>query len=215
MRFPCSPFPGLVGPGLILPRAFHPLQRSRSIACSLSFPSSGLSTITRKASERLPWVFPLFTTSTDGSTDIGFPLPHQGSFPGHPGWNLPFRAFRPRRFARPRRLAPLSVLRACFIPLPRTGLLLQGFIPRSGSVPGFPGRSPLLPLNIRACGMTRSNSNVLDFRGFLPKSSAVTCVMGEITLAPRPSWNSPPSGLPIPSPDIPSRVCLRLRSSPR
>jgi hypothetical protein len=30
-------------------------------------------------------------------------------------------------------------LRACFIPLPRPGFALQGFIPHRGAVPGFPG----------------------------------------------------------------------------
>jgi hypothetical protein len=121
----------------------------------------------------------------------------------------------PFGLSRPRRLAPLPALRACFIPLPRTGFILQGFVPRFGSVPGFPGRFPLLSLSIRLCGCTRSNSNTLGFRGFLPNSSAVACVMGEITPAPRPSWTFPPSGLPVPSPDISFRICLRLRSSPR
>ena len=31
-------------------------------------------------------------------------------------------------------------VRACFIPLPRPGFALQGFVPRRGAVPGFPGR---------------------------------------------------------------------------
>jgi len=38
-------------------------------------------------------------------------------------------SFRPRRFARPRRLAPLPVLRVCFTPQPRPGFTLQGFLP--------------------------------------------------------------------------------------
>ena len=36
-------------------------------------------------------------------------------------------AFRPRRFARPRRLSPPSALRVYFAPLPRPGFALQGF----------------------------------------------------------------------------------------
>jgi len=35
-------------------------------------------------------------------------------------------SFRPRRFARPRRLAPLPALRVCFTPQPRPGFALQG-----------------------------------------------------------------------------------------
>jgi hypothetical protein len=48
--------------------------------------------------------------------------------------------FRPRRFSRPRRLAPPLALQACFIPQPRPGFALQGFVPLHGAVPGFPGR---------------------------------------------------------------------------
>jgi hypothetical protein len=39
----------------------------------------------------------------------------------------------------------------------------------------------------------------------------VTCVMVEITPAPRPSWILLSSGFSIPSPGIPLRDCLRLR----
>jgi hypothetical protein len=35
--------------------------------------------------------------------------------------------FRPRRFSRPRRLAPPSGSWVCFTPLPRPGFALQGF----------------------------------------------------------------------------------------
>jgi hypothetical protein len=38
-------------------------------------------------------------------------------------------SFRPRRFARPRRLPPRCTWWACFIPLPRPGFSLQGFSP--------------------------------------------------------------------------------------
>ena len=37
-------------------------------------------------------------------------------------------------------LLRLQPLRACFIPLPRPGFALQGFVPLRGAVPGFPGR---------------------------------------------------------------------------
>lgn len=36
-------------------------------------------------------------------------------------------SFRPRRFSRPRRLAPRPALRVCFTPLPRPGFAPQGF----------------------------------------------------------------------------------------
>lgn len=50
-------------------------------------------------------------------------LPHPGC--GHPR----SAAFRPRRFARPRRLPPPPALRVCFTPLPRPGFSLQGVSP--------------------------------------------------------------------------------------
>jgi hypothetical protein len=50
-------------------------------------------------------------TSAGGVLDAGFPFP---------------APFRPRRFARPRRLPPPPTLRAYFIPQPRPGFALQG-----------------------------------------------------------------------------------------
>jgi len=41
----------------------------------------------------------------------------------------PRPTFRPRRFARPRRLALSTTSWACFIPLPRPGFASQGFVP--------------------------------------------------------------------------------------
>jgi hypothetical protein len=38
-------------------------------------------------------------------------------------------SFRPQRFSRSRRLAPLSALRVCFTPQPRPGFTFQGFAP--------------------------------------------------------------------------------------
>jgi len=57
----------------------------------------------------------LFATSTQRVHD---PV----SIPGPP-------LFRPQRFTRSRRLAPRCALQACFIPLPRPGFALQGFVP--------------------------------------------------------------------------------------
>jgi hypothetical protein len=50
--------------------------------------------------------------------------------------------FRPRRFSRPRRFAPLDALWACFIPQPRPGFTLQGLAPQ----PSRRGSSPRRPL---------------------------------------------------------------------
>jgi hypothetical protein len=60
---------------------------------------------------------------------------------------------RPRRFTRPRRLAPPSALRVCFTPLPRPGFSLQGVsLPRSrtASSAAVPSRR-CRPLAARGC----------------------------------------------------------------
>jgi hypothetical protein len=64
-------------------------------------------------------------------------------------------SFRPRRFARPRRLSPPPASRVCFTPLPRPGFALQGLPSREAARarrPPLPsGRSRRLP----ALGLTR------------------------------------------------------------
>jgi len=61
---------------------------------------------------RLPWVCrSLFATSAGGIRHDGFPSPSP---------------FRPRRFARPRRLPPPPASWVCFAPQPRSGFHLQG-----------------------------------------------------------------------------------------
>jgi len=64
--------------------------------------------------------------------------------------------------------------------------------------------SPLVvgPSSLRC---TRASSIAVDFRGLLPAASAVTCVLGENTPAPRPSWIFLSSGLSVSSPGIPLR----------
>src|SRR5688572_8156255 len=57
--------------------------------------------------------------------------------------------FRPQRFSRSRRFAPLSALWACFIPLPRPGFTLQGLSPQPSHRDSSP-RCPLLSLTTLA-----------------------------------------------------------------
>jgi hypothetical protein len=190
LRLSCSPFLDLFGPRFILPRAFLLLQRSRSIARS-SRRSQLRSFDLHPGGRRAPSLGfrPSSRSSIGSSSGVGSRASRRCSSPGYPGWNLcPSRAVRPRRFARPRRFVPLPILRACFISLPRSGFLLQGFIPRARVHSGFRRTFPLLSLGNRACGVTRASSTTVDFRGLLPASSAVTCVLGENTPAPRPSW---------------------------
>lgn len=58
-------------------------------------------------------------------------VPHRDTSPQSPLMGRatsPAITFRPRRFSRPRRLAPPRALQACFIPQPRPGFTLQGFL---------------------------------------------------------------------------------------
>jgi len=136
------------------PSSSFPSPPAYSFDCLLSVPSEliGLSTFTRSVVERLPWGFVPLRDFNRGSNDAGSRAARHHPFPSHPGWDLSSRTFRPWRFARLRRFAPPSILRACFISLPRAGFLLQGFVPRGGSVPGFLRPSPLWSLGALACG---------------------------------------------------------------
>ena len=104
--------------------------------------------------------------------------------------------FRPRRFTRPRRLAPPSALRVCFAPLPRPGFSLQGFsLPRSrtASSAAVPSRR-CRPLAARGCppappaagpssGPCSARESVFASMGFSHRPE------------PIPSWASPPPGV--------------------
>jgi hypothetical protein len=81
-----------------------------------------------EARERLPWGSSSLIATSAGGVHYC------------PGFPLPELTVRPRRFARPRRLAPPPALRVCFAPQPRPGFALQGFVPPRGAVPAFAGR---------------------------------------------------------------------------
>jgi len=100
-------------------------------------------------------------------------FPHRGLGQRRPLFaRIPLRAsFPPRRFARPRGLPPPPASRACFIPLPRPGFALQGFVPHRGAVPGFPG--PFMPScrwAMRTCGLTRASVHRSRLQGLAPRA---------------------------------------------
>jgi len=66
-----SPFPDLFGSGLILPRAFRPLQRAPPTACLPHLPSLHFAVPTRFARKRLPWGFPPLRDFNRSSSDVG------------------------------------------------------------------------------------------------------------------------------------------------
>ena len=106
--------------------------------------------------------------------------------------------FRPRRFSRPRRLAPPPGSWVCFTPLPRPGFALQGFSPRPQPRrlvgDAVPSRR-LAPRRCRCCH--RRHVAAPRPQGF---ESAVESVIAAPGFShrddPLPSWASPPPGAP-------------------
>jgi len=71
--------------------------------------------------------------------------------------------FRPQRFSRSRRFAPLAALRACFIPLPRPGFTLQGLSPQPSHRDSSP-RRPLVSLTTLASSRVTPTVQLLPSR---------------------------------------------------
>jgi hypothetical protein len=103
--------------------------------------------------ERLPWGF-----RPHRGINWKRPLPGLATEGHEPTPRL--ARFRPRRFSRPRRLAPLPALRVCFTPQPRPGFLFRGFPSRTA----VRSRRPPLPscrwrrLPVTGCPMTPFSS---------------------------------------------------------
>jgi len=182
----------------ILPRAFQLLQRTRPTACSLRFPGFDLSTSTRLASERLPWGFVPSSRRQSDAALPWVPMPHDRVFPESPRLGPALSGFPSSAFHAPSTACSASDLASLFHPAAAFRVPPSGVSPSIRVRSGFLRTFPLLPLSFRTCGLTRASPITLDFRGFLPASSAVTSVMGEITLAPRPSWSSLSSGFSFP-----------------
>ena len=97
--------------------------------------------------------------------------------------------------------------RACFIPLPRPGFALQGFVPHRGAVPGFPGR--FMP-SWRWAHPPVTSECAPAFRALLPAASAVSSGRVQVPTDPRPSWASRSPGC---SPRA-AWECLHIPSAP-
>jgi len=154
-----------------LPRRFHPpasltpppeyygLRPAARVSKSLAtFQSTG---------QRLPW----------GSVPlrgINQRRPHDP--PGSP----PGSSFRPRRFSRPRRLAPPPAFAGLFHPAATSRVCPPGVSPSSRSRTGFPRPfHALLPLNAPACDQRMRPR----LQGFAPH---VECGVDRCRLKPRP-----------------------------
>jgi hypothetical protein len=97
------------------------------------------------ASVRLPWGFvPPSRHQHRASTAAGNPTSRL--------------TFRPQRFSRSRRFAPLAALRACFIPLPCPRFTPQGFSPTVSRPGSSPGRSLLTSAPLACTEQARCSS---------------------------------------------------------
>jgi len=77
-------------------------------------------------------------------------------------------SFRPRRFARPRRLAPLSASRVYFTPLPRPGFALQGFPLARSRTGSSPASCPLVVCAVPLPPVSRRRQSLVPaFRALL------------------------------------------------
>jgi hypothetical protein len=165
----------------ILPRASPPLQSAalRDLLSNRTRPTLR-STVTREKSASLG-VSSLFATSTGSSdTRTGFQLR---------------ASLRPRRSSRPRRFLPLPALRACFIPQPRAGFALQGFVPRRGAVPAFAGRCPRAVEPARP-PVARSSQSRPRLQGLAPRGGCGGRGRGLASIRLRaPPGLSPPPGI--------------------
>jgi hypothetical protein len=82
----------------------------------------------------------------------------------------PSVTFRPRRFSRPRRLAPPPAFAGLFHPAATSRVCPSGVCPSRGAVPGFPGR--FMP-SWRWAHPPATSECAPAFRALLPAASAV------------------------------------------
>jgi hypothetical protein len=99
------------------------------------------------------------------STFLGVPFPIATSASRvHQPMSFPrSSSFRPQRFSRSRRLAPLDALWACFIPLPRPGFTPQGLSPQPSHRDSSP-RRPLVSLTALASSRVAPTVQLLSSR---------------------------------------------------
>jgi hypothetical protein len=170
--------------GFILPRAFRLLQSTAtddlpSVPRTTSRPSEG---------QRAP--------------PLGFQFPHRDISrrrPLVPGVPTPRADGPSSTFRTSSTVCSATCLAGLFRPAAASRVCPSGVCPSPRSRTGF--RRPshaLLPLDGGACGLTRAGDPILVFRALLPAESAVTAEPVRAPSDPRPSWASPPPGLPSP-----------------
>ena len=170
--------------GFILPRAFRLLQSP--------------------ATDDLPSV-PRTISRPSGSSrapPLGFQFPHRGVSrrrPLVPEVPSPRADGPSSTFRTSSTVCSATCLAGLFRPAATSRVCPSGVCPSPRSRAGF--RRPshaLLPFDGGACGLTRASDPIFDFRALLPAESAVSTEPVRAPADPRPSWASPPPGLPSP-----------------
>ena len=167
--------------GFILPRAFRLLQSAT--ACDLPTASrNSLATTTRPASASRG-VLSLIAASAGG-------VHHS---PGNPD---PGVMFPPRRFSRPRGLAPPPTFAGLFHPAATSRVCPPGVCPSPRSRTGFPRPiHALVSLDASACGLTRASLLRPRLQGLAPRDECgvVRDGLGLTRSAPLLGFTSPGS----------------------
>ncbi len=131
---------------------------------------------------------------------VGFPFPHRDISrrrPLLPGAPTPRTDGPPSTFRTSSTVCSATCLAGLFRPAAASRVCPSGVCPSPRSRAGF--RRPihaLLALDGGACGLTRAGDPIPVFRALLPAESAVSTEPVRAPVDPRPSWASPPPGLP-------------------
>jgi hypothetical protein len=131
---------------------------------------------------------------------VGFQFPHRDisrQRPLVPGAPTPRADGPPSTFRTSSTVCSATCLAGLFRPAAASRVCPSGVCPSPRSRAGF--RRPihaLLALDGGACGLTRAGDSIPVFRALLPAESAVSTEPVRAPVDPRPSWASPPPGLP-------------------
>jgi len=168
--------------GFILPRAFRLLQSSSDLRPALRTPKN-------LAAFRKPESASLGVHVPHRDVSKRRPLGARGSQASSYGPSSTFRTSSTVYSA--------TCLAGLFHPAAASRVCPSGVCSSPRSRAGFPRPiHALLPLREGACGVTRASDFALGFRALLPAASAVPTKPVKAPFGPRPSWASPPPGLP-------------------
>jgi hypothetical protein len=192
------------------PRHFGRVQRYRPSAIGRELSHAASSSLELSASSRVlrPTTCPRYPGQScdhpeaSRAPPLGFQFPHRGVSrrrPLLPGVPSPRADGPSSTFRTSSTVCSATCLAGLFRPAATSRVCPSGVCPSPRSRTGF--RRPshaLLPFDGGACGLTRASDPIFDFRALLPAESAVSTEPVRAPADPRPSWASPPPGLPSP-----------------